>query len=144
MNPIPFWLGALLIVAAVALQAGIAPVPIALGLALALSLRSRLPAALGWAAGSGALLEIVSIAPVGSIALPMVIAAGATQLASARWLRATGPWRTAAVVLLGSAVAAGSDAALQGWELHAALRVGALTFVFAAAWLIIVSVFVRG
>lgn len=143
MIPTPFWLGILLVGAAVVLQTGIAPMPIVLGLSLALAIRNRLLTTLGWAAGGAVLLEVMSIAPVGTVALPVIIAAGVTQLTSSRWLIAAGPWRTSATLLGGSALGAGSDALLQGWSVREALPVGISAFALAAAWAIILKLLVR-
>lgn len=143
MTPTPFWLGILLVVAAVILQTGIAPVPIVLGLSLALAVRNRLLMTLGWAAGGAVLLEVMSIAPIGAVALPVVVAAGATQAVGSRWLVATGPWRTSAILIGGSVLAAGIDALLQGWNVREALPVGVSAFAFAAAWSIVLKLLTR-
>lgn len=143
MTPTPFWLGMLLSVAAVILQTGIAPVPIVLGLSLAFAVQNRLLTTLGWAAGGAVLLEIVSIAPVGTVALPIVLAAGATQLIGSRWLVAAGPWRTSVILLGGSALAAGSGAFIQGWNPRQTILVGVSAFAFAAAWSVILKLIAR-
>lgn len=137
MTSTPFWWGMLLVIAAVILQAGIAPLPIMLGLSLALAVHNRLAAVLWWAAGGAVLLEVISIAPVWTVAVPIVVAAGVTQVVGSRWLIATGPWRTSAILLGGSALATGSGAFLQGWGSLEALSTGIATFAVAAAWLVV-------
>ncbi|MBI2624623.1 hypothetical protein HYW67_04040 [Candidatus Parcubacteria bacterium] len=131
----PTWIAIILVSAAAIIQAGAAPLPIVLGLSLVLASEAQLSKTLAAVATGAVMLEVLSAAPPGTIALPLISAVITAQVIGSKWLSATGSWRTPAILVLGSVIAAALEAFLQRWDLRQSLTLVIQTSVIALVWL---------